>query len=711
MQDEWKGIEIPKANHQEKTALKYPISSTMIWCCVRENGPLFLELQEQNCMIDRYWRDRSLRAKLTWLALLPLGALSVLILLGLLQQVLLVQSALDLSKSTRVMVASSTLLHNLQLERGLSIGFLSARSRKLPQELHDARAKVDDAVAMAKKLHITIALQGNAPKSPHGTGQHNPDRSTDERTRATIQHILGPLRSRIDKRIIDIDSTILGYEKLVHANADLIDHIVTHTKSTKATRLGVNYSSMIRATESAGLERAFLAMAFTKDRFEAGGYARLLRTQQEEEHHLESVRRFSSTLIREKLDALQSTKAFVVVERFRNIAARSHDFGNFDIKPRRWFAAATERMNGLNDIANNLCMQIMQTSIQERNTALELLLLRLFLVVAIYGVALWGTRNIALGLTNRLQAILEGLEELSHGKLTRQIVDVGNDEVTRMAEAFNAACAHTRKGVEAILGDSESLQSAATDMTEVSQKLVAISGDTQRMASSAVDASSLICDTVGTVSVGTQEMSLSIEEVAQSATVAARVASEAEHSAQAAHVAISTFETNSTQIDDIVGAISTIARQTNLLALNATIEAARAGEQGKGFAVVANEVKALARLTAESAEEVTKKIKTIQSDSHTASLALRGVSVQVEEISNTSQTIAAAVEEQTATTGEITTTLTEAASGAVQLNKVMQEVAGGSNLTADAAERTKSSAAEITRLSENLNALAARFEI
>ena len=59
------------------------------------------------------------------------------------------------------------------------------------------------------------------------------------------------------------------------------------------------------------------------------------------------------------------------------------------------------------------------------------------------------------------------------------------------------------------------------------------------------------------------------------------------------------------QIYNIIESIENIADQTNLLALNATIEAARAGEAGKGFAVVANEIKDLAKQTAESTTEIT----------------------------------------------------------------------------------------------------------
>ena len=59
--------------------------------------------------------------------------------------------------------------------------------------------------------------------------------------------------------------------------------------------------------------------------------------------------------------------------------------------------------------------------------------------------------------------------------------------------------------------------------------------------------------------------------------------------------------------------INGIADQTNLLALNAAIEASRTGDEQSGFSVVADEIRTLAEKSAETASEVSKWVRQIES--------------------------------------------------------------------------------------------------
>ncbi len=79
----------------------------------------------------------------------------------------------------------------------------------------------------------------------------------------------------------------------------------------------------------------------------------------------------------------------------------------------------------------------------------------------------------------------------------------------------------------------------------------------------------------------------------------------------------------SKQIGAILTEIANIAEKTNLLALNAAIEAARAGEQGRGFAVVAEEVRKLARGSAESSKKINNLINDILQKTENAAEMMR----------------------------------------------------------------------------------------
>ncbi|MGY1838835.1 MULTISPECIES: methyl-accepting chemotaxis protein [unclassified Modestobacter] len=101
---------------------------------------------------------------------------------------------------------------------------------------------------------------------------------------------------------------------------------------------------------------------------------------------------------------------------------------------------------------------------------------------------------------------------------------------------------------------------------------------------------------------------------------------------------------SSTEIQQVIALIETVADQTRLLALNATIEAARAGELGKGFAVVASEVKDLADQTARATERVTTQVESVRAACEDVATVMANVGNTVEEMTGLVDGISAAVD-------------------------------------------------------------------
>jgi methyl-accepting chemotaxis protein len=156
-----------------------------------------------------------------------------------------------------------------------------------------------------------------------------------------------------------------------------------------------------------------------------------------------------------------------------------------------------------------------------------------------------------------------------------------------------------------------------------------------------------------TVSVASEELAASVNEIARQLAVATGVISTAVAEAQNSERMVHDLVEAAAKIGDVTRMIADIASQTNLLALNATIEAARAGEAGKGFAVVASEVKSLATQTARATEEIGHQIKGIQEVSQTTANAIGEIAKIIGQVSEISTSISGAVEEQSAATREV----------------------------------------------------------
>jgi methyl-accepting chemotaxis protein len=188
--------------------------------------------------------------------------------------------------------------------------------------------------------------------------------------------------------------------------------------------------------------------------------------------------------------------------------------------------------------------------------------------------------------------------------------------------------------------------------------------------------------------------------------------------------AVSTLNSRSQHIGDIVDTITQIAGQTDLLALNAAIEAARAGDAGRGFAVVAEEIRKLAEQTGQAAGDIARIISEVQNSTeltmHKTRLSNQAVSEQSEaaqrtsslfgEIENESRTVdrttremSQAVDRIGRASEEVVQSIKAVASCAEELAVNLQQMAAVTTQQEKAIGTMSASTVELDKLADRLH--------
>ncbi len=258
---------------------------------------------------------------------------------------------------------------------------------------------------------------------------------------------------------------------------------------------------------------------------------------------------------------------------------------------------------------------------------------------------------------------------------------------------------------------SGQLASASEELLSVAGTMSANAEETSAQANTASSASEEVNSGIQTVATNMEEMTASIKEITKNTNDSSSKSNEAMQMSQDANKIIQILGESSLDIGNVIKVITSIAQQTNLLALNATIEAARAGEAGKGFAVVANEVKELAKQTANATEDISRKIEAIQNDSQSAVTSIGSVTEAISQLNSISSSIASAMEEQAATTNEVARVVSESSTGVQQISENIQQVSIAAEQTGKGATDMQSAAENLSKLANSLQQLVERVKV
>ncbi len=352
-----------------------------------------------------------------------------------------------------------------------------------------------------------------------------------------------------------------------------------------------------------------------------------------------------------------------------------------------------------------------------------------------------------------VKGLTDVITAMTGGDFTIQVGAKSGDEIGVMSRHVESFIITMRQMIASIHGVSRKLNEEAGTSNEVSGQMY--------------DASRLQSQSMKELNVTVEQLSLSVNEIADNATTLATVVADTKEdgsqvdqkmretvevsrhgkedmqrvsgamtdintSMRKLQQAIDKVGQASEEINTITGVIGNIADQTDLLSLNASIEAARAGEAGRGFAVVAMEIGQLAKTSAEAVHNIEilikeiselvgdtvrqtdESVKNIEQSSRLVGDALKTFDTIFDDIDGVSslvQEMIKKVEQVDDVATNMAAISEEQAASSQEILATSETMVEQANHITESSERVSEGAQELTASAEELYGQVARFRI
>ncbi len=327
-------------------------------------------------------------------------------------------------------------------------------------------------------------------------------------------------------------------------------------------------------------------------------------------------------------------------------------------------------------------------------------------------------------LQKRAIELLIEVDPISQGNLMVR-AKVTDDEIGTIADVYNATVASLRKIVLQVQEATNqvvvttntndiSVQSLsaealrqAEEVTAALELVTAMANTAREVAANAAQAEEAVKLADRTVAEGDAAMNQTVDGMQAIRATVAETAKKVKYLGE-----------SSQKISKAVDLINGIAARTNTLAINASLEASRAGSQGRGFSIIADEVRTLARQSAEATEEIRQLVLSIQAETREVVAAMESGTEQVVTGTKLIDVTRQSLNKITAVSSEISQRVTTISLATISqsqtslvVTRTMQDVALIANQTSAKANQVSESFEQLRHVAQLLQESVGQFKV
>ena len=251
------------------------------------------------------------------------------------------QNAIKINKQIKTIKQISSLIHELQKERGLNAAYLGKETVETKKQLLKQQQNTDKVIDNYIAYYTHLTDEVNFPK-----------------TIIEKLHKIKSYRIKIDAKRVTFDDEIEFYSDIIN---DLIQNIPMQNYQQANTKILNDFESIQNLTyfkEYAGVERAYLSNIFEEDRLSIKQLKDVQKIYLQQEIYYQNFVKYTSKDIYLQLKNSISNRLEMQLNVFRDIVLNSNKTEHFGIDGLIWYELATRRIDKINNTLNILLDKI-----------------------------------------------------------------------------------------------------------------------------------------------------------------------------------------------------------------------------------------------------------------------------------------------------------------------------------------------------------------